>query len=96
MTSRELKTVIAFEQALSVGLPVRVCWTNSHNYYRAMATVIKVNKASVRVKLAAVVGGYPAGQEIRVPLFTPTTLMQGTWSCSNRVEPITGYPDVEK
>lgn len=62
-----------FDEGLHVGQEVVVRWTNSGYGYRAKATVSKVNRQSVRVRLHSHVPtpwggqGYPAGWEITVP-----------------------------
>lgn len=99
MTGNELRTVIDFEKGLASGAPVRVCWTNSHRFFRGAAEVVRVNAKSIRVRLTervtgtfpfspAFPEGYPVGREIVVPLITD----ERKWSCYNHVEPAGGYP----
>jgi len=45
------KEILEFERNIKVGDKVRVCWTNSYNYYAAVGTITKINQMSVRTSL---------------------------------------------
>lgn len=109
MTSNEFSAVIEFEKNLQPGQPVLAKWTaGSFGHYKATATVKRVNRASVRVTLteAVVERGqlrglveegkvlYPIGHEIVCPLIVDSGLKK--WAHFNRVEPIDGYPQIER
>lgn len=96
MNSRELKTVVDFENGLSVGSEVRVNWTNVGRYNTAKAKVVKVNAQSFRVSLLEHVdprfyGGYPVGTKISVPRLALGGTGFKLWSANNRLEPVNGY-----
>ena len=93
MTGEEFRKVKEFESAMEEGDHVRVLWTNSGNFFGAIAKVVKINRKSVRVALSEPVGTdalasfYPRGHHITVPTISDIQ----RWSENNRVEPIRGY-----
>lgn len=89
MTVDELRAHLAFETSLAPGLPVTVRWTNSSHYWSGTGSIVRVNRATVRVKLAHDVGGpgsYPVGREIVVPLLSHL-VFPNRWSVNNGVFP---------
>lgn len=87
----KMHVICDFEKSLLAGSKVRVSWTNCGRFLSGLATVVKVNGKSIRVKLDEHVspetyGGWPIGQVISAPLF-----MNDLWSINNRVEPVDGY-----
>lgn len=89
--SNAARIICDFERSLKIGSQVRVCWTNSGSPWDGVATICKINRKSFKAKLLQHVapgyfGGWPIGQEIRVPMFT-----SDTWGVNNRVEPVEGY-----
>lgn len=96
MNSSELKTVVDFEDSLSIGTEVRVNWTNAGRFNTARATVVKVNSQSFRVSLlehtaSSYYGGYPVGHKITVPRLALGGTGFKLWSANNRLEPLNGY-----
>lgn len=88
-----LETMWKFEHELTPGAKVEARWTNSHHYYRAPAEVVRVNKASVRVKLTRPVmfGAaemYPAGRELVMPRGFNFSSGTAKWSSNNGVFPV--------
>lgn len=83
--TNELSNQIDFEMALVEGTRVEVRWTNSFRYYRAIATVVRVNRSSVRVTVTeahpvAGAGAYLIGRTLSFPRLTSRT-----WSRQNGV-----------
>lgn len=72
------------DAALTIGALVVARWTNCFRQYEARATVVKVNRKSVRVTLVDGIDGYPAGREIVLPRFENWR----TWSVNNCARPI--------
>lgn len=94
MNAAEYRIVTDFENGLSIGDKVNVCWTNCGNVWDGIGTVAKINAKSINVTLTEPVGDecdYPAGMEIQVPRITAIR----RWSVNNRVEPLGGYQPVE-
>jgi hypothetical protein len=96
MANFDLAAHIRFEESLQVGDTVEVRWTNSFRYYKAKATVTKINQASLRAKLLKEIRGhyagkegvmYAEGREIIVPRLTLGTL-NSKWSQNNGVFPV--------
>jgi hypothetical protein len=81
-----------WESGITLGAVVEVRWTNSNRFYTGKGTIAKLNEATVRVALTEHVpsqigyGGYPVGQEIRVPRSTPKGMK--LWSWNNCILPI--------
>lgn len=91
MTAAEFRTQSTFEESLQPGAKVEVRWTNSYRYFQAPATVVRKNRASVRVKLTDKIeptdvrgGSYPVGHEIVVPLMSRAL---ERWTANNGVFP---------
>lgn len=85
-----METLWKFEHELVPGQVVEARWTNSFNYYRALASVVRVNKASVRVKLTQPVmygSTYPAGRELVMPRGFNFSSGTAKWSANNGVFP---------
>lgn len=96
MNSNELKTVVDFENSLSIGTEVRVYWTNSGWGNTSKAKVLKINRQSFTVSLLEHVnpnyyGGYPVGTKINVPRLALGGTGFKLWSANNRLEPVNGY-----
>jgi hypothetical protein len=96
MNANELKTVVDFEDSLSIGSEVRIYWTNSGRTNTSKAKVVKVNAQSFRVSLLEHVapsyyGGYPVGTQISIPRLAFGGTGFKLWSANNRLEPINGY-----
>lgn len=94
MNGAEYTAVTDFEEGLSVGDEVNICWTNSGNVWDGIGTVAKINAKSINVTLTEPVGeerDYPAGMEIQAPRITAIQ----RWSINNRVEPLGGYQPVK-
>ena len=64
MSADEFKTWVNWERNLKPGDKVLRRWTWSNGYYSAPAEVVKVNFASVRVR---VLSGYLAGRSVPSP-----------------------------
>jgi hypothetical protein len=79
-----LRDRIEFEKNLAVGQEVTVRWTWCHGYYKARATVTKLNEKSAKAKIVEATGPYEAGQVITVPRI----LDMRRWSWDNCLEPI--------
>ena len=56
-----------FEKTLTTGASVLVRWSNSGTQLSGLATVAKMNKASIVVELSSQVGSFPIGHKITVP-----------------------------
>ena len=96
MTGNEMKALGEFEGSLVPGMKVEVRWTNSHRFYRGLAGVVRVNKASVRVRLVEPVavgsgGGYLPGHELVMPLGYTFNSGAFKWSPNNCVAPVGGF-----
>lgn len=80
---------MAFEATLTPGMRVVARWTNNNRLLRCPATIERVNRASVCVKLVGPymtdLGTYPDGHVITIPRLTAVTLGNGKWSNNNRV-----------
>lgn len=87
MTSHELKQVLDFEAGLKPGDRVLACWTNCHRDYTEIAEVVRVNRASIRIRLVTASDGYGMGQEFPVPRYCAQR-----WSWNNCAMPLDGYP----
>lgn len=92
MNAREFRSAIDEDEALVVGLPVEVRWTNCYRFYAATGHVSKVNTRSVRVTLDTGLHDratgkvfYPAGQELVIPRLSDFR----RWSANNCVHPLT-------
>lgn len=87
----DFAAIYAFDRSLEPAQIVQVRWTNCGRYYEARATVVRINGASVRVRLEEDVGdwsdesrvAYPLGREIRVP-----RVLAADWSYNNGVFPV--------
>ncbi len=103
MTGDDFKSVIEFENGLSVGDDVRIKWTNSNKFWNGSGKLKKINRQSFVVTLSEPVGGprngelwhggegeYPAGHAIKVPRLSNGSGAK-LWSIKNRVEPADGY-----
>lgn len=83
---------LKFEAELQPGQLVQVRWTNSHHYWTAKATVVRVNGSSIRVELVEDVVyplqrneiAYPKGRQLVIPRASAAK-----WSANNRVRPLT-------
>ena len=91
-----------FDKGLAVGQFAEVRWTNSHNAYRAVGKVVKVNAKSVVVALSDAIYApkydkamhafepgemvYEAGRTIAVPRCILSTMQR--WSFNNCVMPV--------
>jgi hypothetical protein len=79
-----------WENTLTPGTEVVARWTNNFSYWHARAEIVRVNRASVRVRLVEAIFGaqgqviYPAGREIVVPR---CVISARTWSINNCVAP---------
>lgn len=87
MTGDDLREQIRLEIDLRDGDPVLVRWTSGGSYYRAHAAVVRVNDASIRVRLTERAGPYPLGHDIVVPriLSRDRDSMPRRWSANNCV-----------
>lgn len=83
---------LRWEQALQPGDEVLVRWTNSFNYYSAIAMIVRVNEQSVRVQIIGATtnasgeetaGKYLIGRTLSFPRFLAAKASQ-----SNGVFPI--------
>jgi len=83
MNAEEYREIKEREASLMYGDTVTVVWTNSGNYYRAVAGVLRVNLKSIAVALKESVDGYPFGYRLRVPRLG----LGAGWSQNNRVYP---------
>lgn len=96
-----LMKLMKWDQALQVGTPVMVCWTNSGRFYRVPGKVVRLNRESVKSELSEPVAApaylgdlykdgrpiYPAGQVITCPRPTMGGVI-GRWSWNNTVLPL--------
>jgi hypothetical protein len=87
----DLRPTIDFDAALAPGQRVEARWTNSHRAFRGAAEVVRVNRASIRVRLLAPVGyggefTYPTGHAIVLPRFGMHSGMD-KWSVNNGAFP---------
>lgn len=90
----DFRELCVFDSSLQVGQLVEARWTNCYHFYAAQAAVIRVNEASVRVRLVEDVRAgepgriaYPAGRELRVP-----RVLSAGWSNNNGVFPVGAGP----
>lgn len=67
---------------LEFGQTIEARWTNCGSYYRATATVTKINKKSLKAELVEAVGPYPAGFVVTLP-----RVWNRTWSPNNCAAP---------
>jgi len=72
--------VLDFESRIVAGMKVQARWTNCGNFYREEAEIVRVNRASFRVRILA---GYLAGRCIAIP-----RVSADTWSNNNAVFPV--------
>ena len=87
MSADEFKTWVNWERNLKPGDKVLRRWTWSNGYYSAPAEVVKVNFASVRVR---VLSGYLAGRSVPSPrLWNETGSFRDTgWTPNNCLAPL--------
>ncbi|HEV8713754.1 MAG TPA: hypothetical protein VGX03_13120 [Candidatus Binatia bacterium] len=88
MTAEEFRRQVEFENGLVPGAVVEARWTNSYNFFVAPAEVVRVNRASLRVRLLRVVkvpgwSEYPAGHGI----ILPRVWTNERWSANNGAFP---------
>lgn len=79
-----------WENGLQEGEEVIANWTNNFSYWSARTEIVRVNRASVRVRLVAdvTVDGrlvYPKGRELVIPR---CVIQARTWSQNNCIEPV--------
>jgi hypothetical protein len=79
--------LVEFNKRLTPGQQVEARWTNSFRYYIGSAEVVRLNRASVRVRLLEAIGenSYPRGHVLVLPL--PFLSGVDRWSHSNGVFP---------
>jgi hypothetical protein len=78
----QVNNQIDFERELVPGAVVLACWTSCYRYYSAKAEVVRVNSASVRIRLVECLTGqgYSPGREFSLPRF-----YADRWSVNNGV-----------
>ena len=82
-----LFTLSNFDQTLTTGKPVLANWNQEGFSYCGKATIVKLRRESVIVKLLSVVGyngAHLVGKTLEVPRFSDQT----RWSSRNCVQPI--------
>ncbi len=80
-----------FEKALKVGESVLVRWRCHEGSFSGPATVSKINRSSIQVKLAAKVASFPEGHQVAVPLSGT-----GRWTSSECVLPLSLAGDARR
>ena len=87
MTPEQYRILSTWNDALTIGQEVIVCWTNSHRAFAMWATITKVNAKTVLAALTHEIRDkhgrlqYEAGRAIKAPRF----MTQG-WSTNNCVQ----------
>lgn len=86
MDVNEFRTIADWERSLKPGDKVFRRWTWSNDYYAEPAEVVRVNRASIRVR---VLSGYLAGQCVPSPRFCNGTgsFCDTGWSAHNCLTP---------
>jgi hypothetical protein len=86
MTPEQYRALSTWDDALTVGQEVMVCWTNSHRAFAIRGTVTKINAKSLLAAIAHEIRDvhgrllYETGRAIKAPRF----MTQG-WSSNNCV-----------
>ena len=76
-----------FDRKLSAGMAVEASWCQGGFFYSGKATIVKLHRESVEVKLLSVVGAeetHLIGKTIELPRFKDQT----RWSSRNCILPI--------
>jgi hypothetical protein len=86
----------SFEQALTIGSPVTVCWSaGSFGHFEGKGIICKINSKSFRIELTETVvtkyGSYPKGYEVTVPKLNSYS-QSSRWAVYNRVMPFDKTP----